>query len=92
MNATHPVTRPNLDGWLRARKLNYSTGAQLFGCSRMSLQRYCLPFDDPKRRYPSKQILRRIVTATGGEITGHDFVEPPATNGHVRANTAEVAA
>ena len=79
MDAVFPSRRPSFDRWLRDRKLNYSTCARSLQCSRETLRRYCLPFDDPKRRFPSKALLRKITALSHGDITGHDFLEPLTT-------------
>lgn len=68
--------RPTFDTWLRSRKLNYSACARMLGCSRETLRRYCLPFADLERRFPNRELLKKITNLTQGEITGHDFVEP----------------
>ncbi len=94
MHTPSPIPRPKLEHWLRARKLDYVAAAKLIGCSRETIRRYCLPFSDPQRRFPNKGLLPRIQAATGGEITGHDFIPPvePASSGHTPANIVEVAA
>jgi hypothetical protein len=68
--------RPALFHWLRDRGLDYSTGGKLLGCSRETLRRYCLPFADEKRRFPKRQLLRKIADLTQNQVTGRDFVEP----------------
>ncbi len=94
MHTSCPVPRPKLEHWLRGRNLDYSDAGRAIGCSRETIRRYCLPFSDPKRRFPNKWLLPKIVTFTGGDVTGHHFIAPPdgAAYSHSSAGQDEVAA
>lgn len=70
------VLRPAFDRWLHDRNIDYTAAGRELRCSRETVRRYCLPFNDPDRRFPNKVLLPRIIELTTGEITGHDFLEP----------------
>lgn len=76
MPTSEASPRPAFHRWLQDNLLTYSAAAGMLDCSRETLRRYCLPFSDPRRRFPKQALLRRIAHLTDGEITGHSFVEP----------------
>lgn len=76
--------RPELDGWLRARRVPTEQAAAAFGISAVQLGRYCLPFSSERRQVPRQGALERIIAFTGGEITAEHFYPP-----HLRAKPAD---
>ena len=58
-----------LHRFLASREITRSAFAARIGVSRVTLQRY-LAGD----RFPRPDVLRRIASVTGGEVTANDFV------------------
>jgi len=71
-----PICRPAFAVWLYARGISREQAAGALDLSPITVQRYCLPFDNDDRRIPPPAVLERIVDWTGGEITPADFYPP----------------
>lgn len=67
------VQRPKLAVWMFARGLRMPAAARTLGVSTEQVRRWCAAFDDPIRRIPRPEMMRRIVDWTGGEVTPADF-------------------
>ena len=72
--------RPRLARWLFDRGLEFRDGGDYFGCSHETLRLVCLPFDDPKRRVPNKELMSAIYAGTAGEITAIHFFPEQLTD------------
>lgn len=71
-----PRPRPPLDRWLRDHDLDDAAFGQLVGCSKQMVNAMRRPFSDPSRKVPGRDLLTRIVRATGGAIRPGDFSPP----------------
>lgn len=80
--STHPIFK-----YRSRRKMTLKEFADLVGVQPQAIHRY------ERGRIPEVAILRRIVEATGGEVTAADFygawaAPPPARRGRRPAETA----
>lgn len=89
MNAVpEPVERPKLAYWMWVRKLKPPHAAKPLGVTPEQVRKYCLEFGHPDRALPGRDVLERIETWTGGEVTERDFY-PPHIRGELPAHAAE---
>ena len=80
--------RPGFAPWRYERNLNLrvtaeylercaeTLGLEGFTCSHETVRLICLPFGDPRRRFPAADLLAAIGELTNGEITPRHFHEP----------------
>lgn len=68
-----PRPRPALDRFLSERKIAYRQAAVPLQTTGETLRLICLPFDDPQRRVPNKELMERIWRWTAGQITPASF-------------------
>lgn len=85
------IPAPKLDRWLHDRRISNTQAAAQLGISREAIRLYRLPFGDVGRRVPRDDVLERIVTWTGGEVTAADFY-PDHLNGRTAATPEAEAA
>ncbi|HZR87869.1 MAG TPA: hypothetical protein VFB02_13750 [Bradyrhizobium sp.] len=67
------VVRPKFAHFLFDREVELREAAKALGCSYETVRRVCLPFADPDRRVPGKELMERIFAYTDGEIAPGDF-------------------
>lgn len=88
--APPPINRPKLARYIWERSLKLATVGDELDCSYEQVRLICLPFDDPKRRVPTSELLSRIVEWTEGQVTAADFY-PAHLNGHAAREPLEAA-
>lgn len=65
-----------LSGWLKAQGLSDVAFAAQIGVTRQALYRY-----RQGERFPHRDVMARIIEATGGAVTANDFMQPSDQQG-----------
>lgn len=84
-NVPDPVERPKLARWMWDRKLKSRDAAGPLRVTAEQARKYCLEFGHVDRAVPGRDVLARIETWTGGEVTERDFYPP-----HIRGEASAV--
>lgn len=71
--APAPLSRPKLATYLFERDITFRAAGEALGQSQEWVRLVCLPFDDPRRRVPHKDVMERIVAWTQGAVVPADF-------------------
>lgn len=70
-----PKRRPFFALLLFEAGVDYQQAAKALASSRETIRLVCLPFEDPRRRVPNRQLMGRIVAWTAGRVRPADFYE-----------------
>lgn len=68
--------RPALDEWLNTNRITNERFGEAVGVSREAVRKWRLPFSDPNRLMPGKELMPKIHAATQRVITPAHFYPP----------------
>lgn len=71
--APKALVRPSLAKFIWERGLDYRAAGEALGRTGEWVRLVCLPFDDPRRRVPETEDMRRIFEWSAGQIAPSDF-------------------
>lgn len=71
--APKALVRPSLAKFIWERGLDYRAAGEALGRTGEWVRLVCLPFNDPRRRVPETEDMRRIFDWSGGQIAPADF-------------------
>lgn len=87
------IGRNEFDEWCWRRGIDLRAGAEALDASVETIRLIRLPFSDPKRRVPAKDLAERIYAFTSGVVIPAHFFPPsmrgqPAETGGASSETA----
>jgi hypothetical protein len=81
--------RPALDEWLNKNRITNERFGEAVGVSREAVRKWRLPFNDPRRLMPGRDVMPKIFAATQKVITPADFYPPELTGEAAQPQTME---